>query len=100
MMSPAPIVRTNPREHLQPNFPEEAMDLVSRLKEPTLIRQQAYDDGARVGAEGGGTVGVVDPDTGQRIGTVPDMGAAEHRRANEDANQTWTEETHGDEQSN
>src|SRR3546814_339955 len=91
MMSPAPIVRTNPREHLQPNFPDEAMDLVSRLKDPTLFRQQAYVDGAWVGADGGGTVGVDDPATGQRVGTVPDMGAAETRRAIEAANRAWPE---------
>ncbi|HEY9567086.1 MAG TPA: NAD-dependent succinate-semialdehyde dehydrogenase [Thalassobaculum sp.] len=67
------------------------MDLVSRLKDPTLFRQQAYVDGAWVGADGGGTVGVDDPATGQRIGTVPDMGAAETRRAIEAANRAWPE---------
>src|SRR3546814_14019503 len=67
------------------------MDLVSRLKDPTLFRQQAYVDGAWVGADGGGTVGVDDPATGQRIATVPDMGAAETRRAIEAATRAWQE---------
>ena len=57
------------------------MDLVSRLKDPRLFRQQAYVDGAWVDADGRGTVDVDDPATGRKIGTVPDMGAAETRRA-------------------
>ena len=65
------------------------MDLASRLKDPSLFRQQAYVDGAWVGADGGGTVDVEDPATGRKIGTVPDMGAAETRRAIEAANRAW-----------
>jgi len=67
------------------------MDLVSRLKDPRLFRQQAYVDGAWVDADGGGTVAVDDPATGKTIGTVPDMGAAETRRAIEAANRAWPE---------
>ncbi|MEQ8395060.1 NAD-dependent succinate-semialdehyde dehydrogenase [Thalassobaculum sp.] len=67
------------------------MDLVSRLKDPSLFRQQAYVDGAWVDADGGGTVKVDDPATGKTIGTVPDMGAAETRRAIEAANRAWPE---------
>ncbi|GHD61629.1 NAD-dependent succinate-semialdehyde dehydrogenase [Thalassobaculum fulvum] len=67
------------------------MDLVSRLKDPSLFRQQAYVDGAWVDADGGGTVDVDDPATGRKIGTVPDMGAAETRRAIEAANRAWPE---------
>lgn len=67
------------------------MDLVSRLKDPSLFRQQAYVDGAWVDADGGGTVDVDDPATGRKIGTVPDMGAAETRQAIEAANRAWPE---------
>lgn len=67
------------------------MDLVSRLKDPSLFRQQAYVDGAWVDADSGGTVDVDDPATGRKIGTVPDMGAAETRRAIEAANRAWPE---------
>ncbi len=67
------------------------MDLVSRLKDPSLFRQQGYVDGAWVDADGGGTVAVDDPATGRTIGTVPDMGAAETRRAIEAANRAWPE---------
>ena len=65
------------------------MDLVSRLKDPSLFRQQGYVDGAWVDADGGGTVAVDDPATGKTIGTIPDMGAAETRRAIEAANRAW-----------
>jgi len=67
------------------------MDLVSRLKDPSLFRQQAYVDGAWVDADSRGTVDVGDPATGLKIGTVPDMGAAETRRAIEAANRAWPE---------
>ena len=67
------------------------MDLVSRLKDPSLFRQQGYVDGAWVDADGGGTVAVDDPATGKTIGTIPDMGAAETRRAIEAANRAWPE---------
>ncbi len=67
------------------------MDLASRLKDPSLFRQQAYVDGAWVDADSRGTVDVDDPATGRKIGTVPDMGAAETRRAIEAANRAWPE---------
>ena len=67
------------------------MDLASRLKDPSLFRQQAYVDGAWVDADGRGTVDVDDPATGRKLGTVPDMGAAETRRAIEAANRAWPE---------
>ncbi|HET9105845.1 MAG TPA: NADP-dependent succinate-semialdehyde dehydrogenase [Steroidobacteraceae bacterium] len=52
-----------------------------RLKDSALLRQQAYVDGAWVAAEGGATHEVLNPANGERIGTVPDMGAADTRRA-------------------
>ena len=47
-----------------------------------IIRRDAnLIDGAWCAADGGGTIDVVDPATGASIGTVPDCGAAETRRA-------------------
>ncbi|MGH8303076.1 MAG: aldehyde dehydrogenase family protein, partial [Steroidobacteraceae bacterium] len=56
-----------------------------KLKDPTLLRQQAYIDGAWIDADGGATHEVANPASGERLGTVPDMGAAETRRAIEAA---------------
>jgi succinate-semialdehyde dehydrogenase / glutarate-semialdehyde dehydrogenase len=55
------------------------------LTDSTLLRQQCYVDGAWVAADAGGTVDVTNPATGAVIGTVPNMGAAETRRAIEAA---------------
>lgn len=65
------------------------MDLASRLKDPALFKQQAYINGQWVDADSGGTVDVEDPATGRKIGTIPDMGAGETRRAIEAANAAW-----------
>jgi succinate-semialdehyde dehydrogenase/glutarate-semialdehyde dehydrogenase len=51
------------------------------LKDPTLLRQQAYIAGAWVDADDGATVAVTNPANGQRIGTVPMCGAEETARA-------------------
>lgn len=59
--------------------------LIGRLADPSLLRHQAYVDGQWVNADGGDTVAVNDPATGLEIGTVPNMGAAETRRAIEAA---------------
>jgi succinate-semialdehyde dehydrogenase/glutarate-semialdehyde dehydrogenase len=59
------------------------------LKDPSLLRQQAYIDGAWCDAGNGETVPVVNPATGEQLGTVPHMGAAETRRAIEAANAAW-----------
>ena len=52
-----------------------------KLKNPKLFRQQCYIDGAWVDADGGETIAVDNPATGEKLGTVPRMGAAETRRA-------------------
>ena len=52
-----------------------------QLRDAALLRQQAYIDGAWAKADSGATSEVSNPATGGRIGTVPDMGAAETRRA-------------------
>ncbi|TFW27233.1 NAD-dependent succinate-semialdehyde dehydrogenase [Duganella callida] len=60
-----------------------------RLKDPDLLRQQAYINGQWVDADSGVTRPVSNPATGEQIGVVPLMGAAETRRAIEAANAAW-----------
>jgi len=52
-----------------------------QINDTTLFRQQAYIDGAWVGADSGKTIAVTDPATGAVLGTVPNMGVAETKRA-------------------
>src|SRR5688572_25720864 len=52
-----------------------------KLKDNTLLRMQAYIDGKWADADSGGTVDVHNPATSGKLGTVPNMGAAETRRA-------------------
>src|SRR5688572_14133373 len=66
------------------------------LNDQKLFRQQCYIDGAWMDAKSGGTVSVDNPATGDVIGTVPKMGAAETREAVDAANrafQTWKRKT-------
>ena len=60
-----------------------------KLKDPGLFRQHCYVDGGWHGADNGKTVSVTNPATGQPLGTVPNMGVAETRRAIEAANKAW-----------
>src|SRR5690349_8473336 len=55
------------------------------LKDPTLLRQQCYVDGRWIGADDGGSMPVVDPASGELVGTAPVFHAAETRRAIEAA---------------
>lgn len=59
------------------------------LRDPGLLRQQAYIDGHWVAADSAAVLQVHNPATGERIGSVPDMGAAETRRAIEAAQRAW-----------
>jgi succinate-semialdehyde dehydrogenase/glutarate-semialdehyde dehydrogenase len=59
------------------------------LKDPSLLRQQAYIDGEWCDASDGATVAVRNPATGDTIGTVPHMGAGETRRAIDAASAAW-----------
>ena len=68
-----------------PNAPLASL----KLKDPKLLRNQCYIDGQWVDAEGGKTLAVTNPATGELLGTVPNMGAAETRRAVEAANAAW-----------
>jgi succinate-semialdehyde dehydrogenase / glutarate-semialdehyde dehydrogenase len=52
-----------------------------KLTDGNLLRMQAYIGGKWENANGGATHDVVNPATREKIGTVPDMGAAETRRA-------------------
>src|SRR5437016_2840995 len=56
------------------------------LKDPALFRQQCYVDGKWADADSGKTLPVNHPATAEILGTVPNMGAGETRRAIEAAN--------------
>jgi succinate-semialdehyde dehydrogenase/glutarate-semialdehyde dehydrogenase len=60
-----------------------------KLKDPALLRQQAYIDGRWVDADDGQTTTVKNPANGEVVGTVPRMGATETRGAIEAANLAW-----------
>ena len=67
-----------------------------QLKDPSLLRQQAYIDGTWIGADGGGTLDVHNPANGEKLGTVPRMGVTETRRAIEAASAAmpaWAKKT-------
>jgi succinate-semialdehyde dehydrogenase/glutarate-semialdehyde dehydrogenase len=59
------------------------------LKDPSLFRQQCYINGEWADADSGKTIDVTNPATGEVLGTIPNMGAAETRRAIEAANAAW-----------
>jgi len=61
------------------------------LKDPSLLRQQCFIAGQWCDADGGATISVTNPATGETLGSVPKMGAAETRRAIEAANAAWPE---------
>ena len=56
------------------------------LKDPSLLKQQAYVCGLWFDADNGETIPVTNPATGALLGTVPNMGAEEARRAINGAN--------------
>jgi succinate-semialdehyde dehydrogenase/glutarate-semialdehyde dehydrogenase len=60
-----------------------------QLTDAGLFRQACYVGGQWCPADDGSTIGVTNPATGARLGTVPGMGAAETRRAIEAANAAW-----------
>jgi succinate-semialdehyde dehydrogenase / glutarate-semialdehyde dehydrogenase len=59
------------------------------LKDPSLLKDQAFLAGEWQSADDGGTFEVRNPATGQVLATVPKMGSAETRRAIEAANAAW-----------
>jgi succinate-semialdehyde dehydrogenase/glutarate-semialdehyde dehydrogenase len=60
-----------------------------KLKDPKLLRQQAYINGEWLDADNGATLAVTNPATGEQLGTIPLMGAAETKRAIAAANAAW-----------
>jgi succinate-semialdehyde dehydrogenase / glutarate-semialdehyde dehydrogenase len=51
------------------------------LKDSTLLREQCFIDGRWCAADGGATLEVRNPATAHPLGSIPNMGAAETRRA-------------------
>jgi succinate-semialdehyde dehydrogenase / glutarate-semialdehyde dehydrogenase len=60
-----------------------------KLRDPDLLRTRAFIGGTWLDAANGATHTVVNPATREPIGTVPNMGAAETRRAIEAASQAF-----------
>jgi len=56
-----------------------------KLSDPTLLRERCYIDGGWTAAEDGSTLPVHNPATGATLGTIPNLGVAETRRAIEAA---------------
>ncbi|QDL99818.1 NAD-dependent succinate-semialdehyde dehydrogenase [Rhodopseudomonas palustris] len=75
-MSPTAATRTADR----------AASLRDRLKDPSLLREQCFIDGAWSGAA---TIAVTNPASGQTIARVPHLGAAEATQAVEAAAQAF-----------
>ncbi|AIO86974.1 succinate-semialdehyde dehydrogenase [Burkholderia pseudomallei MSHR5613] len=59
------------------------------MKDPSLLRHQAYIGGEWQAADSDATFEVFDPATGESLGTVPKMGAAETARAIDAAQAAW-----------
>jgi len=71
------------------NMLEEKTGLDLSLTSPGLLRQQCYIDGQWVDADSGDVEKVFNPARGTELGTIPNMGATETRRAIEAANAAW-----------
>ena len=71
------------------NAPAQAGLSALTLKDSRLFCEQCYIDGKWTSADSAGTIKVNNPATGEIIGSVPDMGAAEARRAIEAADKAW-----------
>jgi succinate-semialdehyde dehydrogenase/glutarate-semialdehyde dehydrogenase len=52
-----------------------------KLKDPTLLRELCFVDGGWTAADNGATLEVRNPATAEKLGSIPNMGAAETRRA-------------------
>jgi succinate-semialdehyde dehydrogenase/glutarate-semialdehyde dehydrogenase len=70
-----------------PNIAETAARL--GLKDASLLRDRGFVNGEWIGADSGRTIEVTNPADGSVLGTVPEMGAEETRRAIEAANRAW-----------
>jgi succinate-semialdehyde dehydrogenase/glutarate-semialdehyde dehydrogenase len=61
-----------------------------KLKDKNLFRQQCYINGSWLDADSGESIDVTNPATGEKLGTVPKMGAEETRRAIEAAEEAFS----------
>jgi succinate-semialdehyde dehydrogenase / glutarate-semialdehyde dehydrogenase len=59
------------------------------LRDSKLFQQLCFINGSWTGADSGQTIDVSNPATGEKIGTIPKMGAAETRRAIEAAHKAY-----------
>ncbi len=59
------------------------------LKDPSLFREKCYIGGKWLDADSAKKIDVVNPATGKVLGTVPNMGAAETKRAIMAADASW-----------
>ncbi|MEC9460911.1 MAG: aldehyde dehydrogenase family protein, partial [SAR324 cluster bacterium] len=59
------------------------------MKDASLFRQQVYINGEWSDADSGETTDITNPSTGEVLGTVPNCGAVEAKRAIEGANEAW-----------
>jgi succinate-semialdehyde dehydrogenase/glutarate-semialdehyde dehydrogenase len=71
------------------NAPTQAGLPAFPLKDPKLFREQCYIDGQWLSAESGKTFPITNPANGARLAAVPEMGAAEARRAIDAAEKAW-----------
>ncbi len=71
------------------NAPAQAGLPAFPLKDPKLFRELCYVDGAWIASDSGKRFSVLNPATGQTLGKVPTLGAAETRRAIEAAERAW-----------
>ncbi|WP_308445074.1 NAD-dependent succinate-semialdehyde dehydrogenase [Paraburkholderia flagellata] len=62
---------------------------MNALHNPSLFREQAYIDGQWRNADDGATLDVCNPATGERLASVPNMGAGEARAAIEAAHRAF-----------
>jgi succinate-semialdehyde dehydrogenase/glutarate-semialdehyde dehydrogenase len=60
-----------------------------QLQHPELLRDRAFIDGQWCSADNGATVTITNPASGEPLASVPDMAAAETRRAIAAANAAW-----------
>ena len=60
-----------------------------KLKDPSLLRADAYVDGAWTGAASGARFAVIDKATGETIASVADLDAADTAHAIAAANAAW-----------
>jgi succinate-semialdehyde dehydrogenase/glutarate-semialdehyde dehydrogenase len=71
------------------NAPAQAGFAGFSLKDTKLFREQCYIDGQWASADSKKTFAVNNPASGETLGSVPDMGAAETKRAIEAAERAW-----------